>query len=82
MLRPRYPSLFIAIAVLMTAAARLCGGDGSAAVQALEVFPPKVNLAGSDATQQLVITSKLADGRLCDATSEAVYEVADPKVAA
>ncbi len=53
-------------------------------VQSLQPFPAKVQLVGLDDAQQLVLTavlSKDAGGRLQDLTTDARYEVADPKVA-
>ena len=51
-----------------------------AEIAALEVYPAKIALKGSDDAQQIVLTAKLAGDRLCDLSSDATYEVADAKV--
>lgn len=45
------------------------------------VFPPVVLLKGKDARQQLLVTAKLADGALRDATRDVTYACADSNVA-
>ena len=50
-------------------------------VQALAAYPPKVTLKGSDDALQLILTATLAGGKAQDLTSDAQYEVADPKLA-
>jgi hypothetical protein len=49
-------------------------------VQALEVYPTKIALRGSDDAQQLILTAKLAGNRLQDLSSDATFEVANSKI--
>ncbi len=49
-------------------------------VKALAVYPAQIALRGGDDAQQLILTATLADGRLQDLTTDARYEVAEPKV--
>jgi uncharacterized protein DUF1553/uncharacterized protein DUF1549 len=50
-------------------------------IQALDIHPTAVKLRGGDDANQFVLTATLAGGRLVDLTSDAKYEVADPKIA-
>src|SRR5207237_1320872 len=52
-----------------------------AEVQQLTVAPTKIVLKGVDDAQQLVLTAQLAGERLQDLTTDAKYDVVDPKVA-
>jgi hypothetical protein len=51
------------------------------ALAALEVFPPGVRLEGPYATQHLLVTGKLRDGRKIDLTREARYRFAKSPIA-
>src|SRR5690606_13324993 len=48
-------------------------------VQSLDVYPPEVRLKGWHDSAQLVVTAKLADGRLQDLTHDVEYAAADGK---
>lgn len=48
----------------------------------LSVFPTEVRLEGRDSRQQLLVSAAWSDGRVEDATRQAVYRVVDPDVAA
>jgi hypothetical protein len=50
-------------------------------VRTLTFEPKEIALKGRDASQQLVFTAGLADGRLQDLTSDVQLEVVDPKIA-
>ncbi len=78
----RWPAL-LAIAVLAVGAAPLTASSlpKPADVLALDVKPASVTLKGLDDAQQLILTAKLAAGRLLDLSTDASYEVADEKVA-
>jgi hypothetical protein len=52
-----------------------------AEVDALAVQPASVTLKGEDDSAQLVVTGRLAGGRLQDLTGDTKYEVADPTLA-
>ena len=96
MKRFRWPAL-AALAALVCQAGSLLAGDlysGKDAyraeppavprpsdVQSLAVHPESVALRGGDDAQQLVLTASLVGGRQLDLTTNAKYEVADPKVA-
>src|SRR4051812_9600551 len=77
----------LALAALLGQAGRIVADDPSVAlpepsqVRRLEAFPPRVLLKGSEATQQMVITAVLADGRAQDLSRSASYAVADPDLA-
>ena len=62
---------------LLLAAGPLAAADvpppKPAEVKAIAVHPAKVRLTGSDDATQLVVTATLADGRLCDLTTDARY---------
>src|SRR5438067_332172 len=51
-----------------------------AEVTALAAFPPRIDLKGSDAAAQLIVTATLTDSRLVDLSGHARYEVADRKI--
>ncbi|HEV3236592.1 MAG TPA: DUF1549 domain-containing protein, partial [Gemmataceae bacterium] len=53
----------------------------SADIQNLECHPPQLAFKSGDESAQLVVTANLGGNKLQDLTSEAKYEVADPKVA-
>ncbi|HJT78971.1 MAG TPA: DUF1553 domain-containing protein, partial [Gemmataceae bacterium] len=91
----RWPVL-MALAALAVSAGPLLAGDlynkepvkveaaalpTPAQVQGLDVSPPKIALEGLDDAQQLVLTGRLAGGRLQDLTGDVKYEVANSKVA-
>jgi hypothetical protein len=50
-------------------------------IQALVASPAQINLKGADDAQQIILTARLADGRLQDLTGDVTYEAADPKIA-
>ena len=52
-----------------------------AEVTSLSVHPATVTLKGLDESAQLVVTGKLAGGRLQDLSAEVKYEIADPAFA-
>ncbi|HMP01159.1 MAG TPA: DUF1549 and DUF1553 domain-containing protein [Gemmatales bacterium] len=51
------------------------------ALVSLELFPPKVDLTGDDASQQLLVTGLMNNERQRDFTHEAVFTVVDPNIA-
>jgi hypothetical protein len=51
-----------------------------AQVQALNAYPEKINLKGSDDAQQLVLTATLAEGRLQDLSADVKFDISDPKI--
>jgi hypothetical protein len=51
-----------------------------AEVTALSAFPTRIDLKGSDAAAQLIVTAKVGGTRLVDLSGHARYEVADRKI--
>jgi len=94
MTHTRWPAL-LAMATIAIASGPLSAGDlypdkdttnlpaatlpKSAEIQELTVKPDKVALKGLDDAAQLIITAKLASGRLVDLTHDVKYEVANEK---
>jgi hypothetical protein len=52
-----------------------------AEVQALAVFPEKIDLKSADDAQQLIVTATLGAGRVQDLSGDVKYDVADAKIA-
>jgi hypothetical protein len=67
------------------AQARIPVRKGSAApalrITALQIGPASPVLDGPDASQMLLVTGRLPDGRLTDLSLQAKYSVSDPKIA-
>lgn len=81
---PRCSRWLLCVAAGLSAAGALRADNALvdvAQVVKLEAHPPSLRLQGKDWRQQLLLTAKLAGGKLRDATRQAIYRSADPKIA-
>jgi hypothetical protein len=75
------PGSVLAAFLTLSASAASAVLPRPADVRSLAIYPAQVTLRGGDATQQLICTATLTDGRVQDLTTDVSYEVADRTVA-